>query len=45
MNQPHSRMIFVNLCVTELEGSMTFFKALGFGFNLKFTDVDPAAAG
>jgi hypothetical protein len=42
MNQPHSRMIFVNLCVRDLEKAMTFFKALGFAFNPKFTDANAA---
>ncbi|MEP7125450.1 MAG: VOC family protein [Byssovorax sp.] len=42
MNTPHTRMIFVNLCVRDLEKSKAFFAALGFGFNLKFTDQNAA---
>ncbi|KAF0808752.1 hypothetical protein A167_02470 [Alcanivorax sp. S71-1-4] len=34
--------IFINLPVTDLPRSMTFFKALGFHFNEQFTD-DTAA--
>ena len=30
--------IFVNLPVTDLQASITFFSQLGFGFNPKFTD-------
>lgn len=37
-----SRMIFVNLPVTDLKASMTFYKALGFENNPQFTD-DTAA--
>ncbi|HZH03871.1 MAG TPA: VOC family protein [Myxococcaceae bacterium] len=37
-----SRKIFVNLAVQDLKKSMAFFAALGFEFNLKFTD-DKAA--
>lgn len=37
-----SRMIFVNLPVTDLDASMTFYKALGFENNPQFTD-DTAA--
>lgn len=37
-----SRMIFVNLPVTDLDVSMTFYKALGFVNNPQFTD-DTAA--
>lgn len=37
-----TRKIFVNLAVKDLERSMNFFKALGFGFNPQFTD-DKAA--
>jgi predicted lactoylglutathione lyase len=33
-----SRLIFVNLPVGDLERSKAFFGALGFEFNLKFTD-------
>jgi len=34
--------IFVNLPVADLEKSMGFFKALGFGFNPQFTDDNAA---
>ena len=37
-----SRMIFVNLPVTDLDVSMTFYKAIGFENNPHFTD-DTAA--
>lgn len=37
-----SRMIFVNLPVTDLEASMSFYTALGFENNPQFTD-DTAA--
>lgn len=37
-----SRMIFVNLPVTDLKASMNFYKALGFENNPHFTD-DTAA--
>lgn len=37
-----SRMIFVNLPVRDLPRAMTFFRALGFDFNPRFTD-DTAA--
>ncbi len=33
-----TKMIFVNLPVRDLSRSMTFFKALGFEFNPRFTD-------
>ena len=33
-----SRLIFVNLPVADLGRSMEFFRALGFGFDEKFTD-------
>jgi predicted lactoylglutathione lyase len=33
-----SRLIFVNLPVKDLAASREFFKALGFGFDEKFTD-------
>jgi uncharacterized protein len=36
------RMIFVNLPVTDLEASMTFYQRLGFENNVHFTD-DTAA--
>jgi predicted lactoylglutathione lyase len=34
--------IFVNLPVKNLDKSMAFFKALGFGFNAQFTDATAA---
>lgn len=37
------RKIFVNLPVKNLDTSMTFFKALGFGFNAQFTDETSAS--
>ena len=37
-----SRMIFVNLPVTDLEASMAFYKALGFENNARFTDETAA---
>ena len=37
-----SRMIFVNLPVTDLEASMPFYKALGFENNPHFTDETAA---
>lgn len=33
------RMIFVNLPVSDLERSVDFFTALGFGFDERFTDA------
>jgi uncharacterized protein len=42
MSQNHSREIFVNLAVRDLEKSKKFFSSLGFEFNPKFTD-DKAA--
>jgi uncharacterized protein len=33
-----SRQLFVNLPVEDLQRSIAFFSALGFGFNPKFTD-------
>ena len=38
----NNRQIFVNLPVNDLEESMRFFKALGFEFNLQFTDENAA---
>jgi uncharacterized protein len=35
---PQSRLIFVNLPVTDLSASTAFFSALGFGFDERFTD-------
>ncbi len=37
-----NRKIFVNLPVKDLTKSMDFFKALGFTFNLQFTDDNAA---
>ncbi len=37
-----TRMIFVNLPVTDLEASMNFYKALGFENNPQFTDETAA---
>ncbi len=37
-----SRLIFVNLSVTDLKRSMEFFSALGFTFNMQFTDEKAA---
>ena len=37
-----SREIFVNLAVRDLSKSMEFFRALGFDFNLQFTDEKAA---
>jgi predicted lactoylglutathione lyase len=42
MTENHSRKIFVNLPVRELNRSMEFFRKLGFDFNPQFTD-DKAA--
>jgi predicted lactoylglutathione lyase len=33
------RKLFVNIPVTDLQRSITFFEALGFGFNAQFTDA------
>ena len=33
-----AKQIFVNLPVSDLRRSMDFFRHLGFGFNLEFTD-------
>jgi predicted lactoylglutathione lyase len=41
-NIPMTKMIFVNLPVTDLQKSMAFYKALGFRNNPQFTD-DTAA--
>jgi predicted lactoylglutathione lyase len=35
--QPHK--LFVNIPVTDLQRSITFFEALGFAFNAQFTDA------
>ena len=37
-----SRMIFVNLPVTDLAASMAFYEALGFSNNAHFTDATAA---
>lgn len=37
-----SRQIFINLPVSDLEASKTFFAALGFSFNPDFTDENAA---
>lgn len=37
-----SRMIFVNLPVTDLDASMAFYKAIGFENNPQFTDETAA---
>jgi len=37
-----ARQIFVNLAVKNLERSIDFFTALGFGFDPKFTNDDAA---
>ena len=42
MADTRARKMFVNLAVRDLEKSKTFFAALGFSFNPKFTD-DKAA--
>jgi uncharacterized protein len=42
MTNNHSRNIFVNLPVRDLERSKAFFSKLGFGFNPKFTDEKAA---
>jgi predicted lactoylglutathione lyase len=42
MTNNHSRNIFVNLPVRDLERSKAFFSTLGFGFNPKFTDEKAA---
>lgn len=42
MTSNHSREIFVNLSVGDLNRSMEFFRKLGFEFNMQFTD-DKAA--
>lgn len=36
------RMIFVNLPVTNLQASMNFYKAIGFGNNAQYTDETAA---
>src|SRR3954447_20718679 len=38
-----SRIIFVNLPVQDVAASIAFFRALGFGFNEKFTDESCAS--
>ena len=38
----NNRMLFVNLCVRDLQQSIAFFKGLGFEFNPNFTDENAA---
>jgi len=38
-----TQMIFVNMQVSDLKKSMSFFKELGYDFNLNFTDEKTAA--
>ena len=42
MTNNHSRNIFVNLAVRDLERSKAFFSRLGFEFNPKFTNQKAA---
>lgn len=42
MSMSHPQMIFVNLPVRDLQATRTFFAALGYSFNPKFSD-DKAA--
>lgn len=42
MPEASTRSIFVNLAVRDLKKSMDFFGALGFSFNLQFTDEKAA---
>jgi len=42
MTNNHSRNIFLNLPVRDLERSKAFFSRLGFGFNPRFTDEKAA---
>ncbi|MGA7613711.1 MAG: VOC family protein [Thermoanaerobaculia bacterium] len=42
MSTNGSRKMFVNLPVRDLNRSMEFFRALGFGFNPQFTDEKAA---
>jgi predicted lactoylglutathione lyase len=42
MAEPRPRLMFVNLAVRDLQKSMDFFSALGFGFNPQFTDENAA---
>ncbi len=37
-----SKNIFVNLPVEDLQRSMDFFRSIGFGFNMQFTDENAA---
>ena len=37
-----SRKIFLNIAVRDLQKSMAFFSALGFQFNMQFTDKNAA---
>ena len=38
----HSRMIFPNVAVRDVQASMAFFKALGLSFNARFTNEQGA---
>ena len=42
MTSANTRMIFVNLPVTNLDASMAFYEALGFSNNPQFTDETAA---
>jgi hypothetical protein len=42
MPSAHSRKIFVNLAVRDLNKTMAFFSSLGFTFNRQFTDDNAA---
>lgn len=42
MSRPMSRMVFVNLPVTDLDRATAFYEAIGFSINPQFTD-DTAA--
>jgi predicted lactoylglutathione lyase len=42
MASRHSRKLFVNLAVRDLERSKEFFTKLGFGFDPQFTDAKAA---
>lgn len=42
MSTAKPRMIFVNVAVRDLPRSMEFFRALGFDYNMKFTDENAA---
>lgn len=42
MSTATSRMVFINLAVRDLAGSVAFFRSLGFDFNPQFTDDNAA---